>query len=63
MTGRISKIGDAGVPTALYEAANVILTRTLKARESGVCEEYGYQTARRKACILLVSCRSVTNFA
>ena len=32
-------------------------------RESGVCEEFGYQAARRKACILLVSCRSVTNFA
>ena len=31
-------------------------------RESGVCEEFGYQAARRKACILLVSCRSVTNF-
>ena len=30
-------------------------------RESGVCEEFGYQAARRKACILLVSCRSVTN--
>src|SRR4051794_36379923 len=27
VTGRISKIGDAGVRTALYEAANVILTR------------------------------------
>jgi hypothetical protein len=32
-------------------------------RESGVCEEFGYHAARRKACILLVSCRSVTNFA
>jgi transposase len=30
VTGRISKIGDAGVRTALYEAANVILTRTRK---------------------------------
>ena len=30
MSGRISKIGDAGVRTALYEAANVILTRTRK---------------------------------
>jgi|SRR3984893_3780933 len=27
VTGRISKIGDAGVRAALYEAANVILTR------------------------------------
>jgi transposase len=31
VTGRISKIGDAGVRTALYEAANVILTRPVRA--------------------------------
>jgi hypothetical protein len=30
VTGRISKIGDGGVPTALYEAANVVLTRPVK---------------------------------
>jgi transposase len=30
ITGRISKIGDGGVRTALYEAANVILTRPVK---------------------------------
>jgi transposase len=30
VTGRISKIGDAGVRTMLYEAANVILTRPVK---------------------------------
>ena len=30
-TGRISKIGDAEVRTALFEAANVILTRPVKA--------------------------------
>ena len=29
-SGRISKIGDVGVRTALYEAANVILTRPVK---------------------------------
>ena len=29
-TGRISKIGDAGVRTALYEAANVMLTKPVK---------------------------------
>jgi transposase len=29
-SGRISKIGDAGVRTALYEAAHVILTRPVK---------------------------------
>jgi transposase len=30
VTGRISKMGDAGVRAALYEAANVILTRPVK---------------------------------
>ena len=30
VTGRISKIGDGGVRTALYQAANVILTRPVK---------------------------------
>ena len=30
VTGRITKIGDAGVRAALYEAANVILTRPVK---------------------------------
>jgi transposase len=30
ITGRISKIGDASVRTALYEAAHVILVRTVK---------------------------------
>ena len=30
VTGRISKTGDAGVRTALYEAANIILTRSVK---------------------------------
>jgi transposase len=30
VTGRISKIGDAGVRAALYEAANVILTKPVK---------------------------------
>jgi transposase len=30
VTGRISKIGDAGVRTALYEAAHVMLTRPVK---------------------------------
>ena len=29
-TGRISKIGDASVRTALYEAAHIILTRPVK---------------------------------
>ena len=30
VTGRISTIGDAGVRTALYEAANIILTKPVK---------------------------------
>jgi transposase len=30
VTGRLSKIGDAGVRTALYEAANIVLTRPVK---------------------------------
>jgi transposase len=30
VAGRISKVGDAGVRTALHEAANVILTRPVK---------------------------------
>ena len=38
VTGRISKIGDGGVRTALYEAANVILTRPVKGRRA---EELG----------------------
>jgi transposase len=33
VTGRISKIGDAGVRTMLYEAANIILTRPVKGSE------------------------------
>ena len=41
----------------LFDSIVLVLTRG-----SGVCEEFGYQAARRKACILLVSCRSVTNF-
>ena len=30
MTGRISKVGDAMVRTVLYEAANVMLSRTTR---------------------------------
>ena len=54
VTGRISKIGDGGVRTALYEAANVILTRPVK----GFClEELGNASGRsrgmRKAKVAL----------
>jgi transposase len=45
VTGRISKIGDASMRTALYEAANVILTR---AGEGILTEELG--DARGQAC-------------
>jgi transposase len=51
MTGRISKIGDAGVRTALYEAANVLLTRTRKASSlkkwaMGVAKRAGMRKAK-----------------
>ena len=44
MTGRITKIGDAGVRAALYEAANVILTRPVKG--SGL-KSWAMKLARR----------------
>jgi transposase len=44
VTGRITKIGDAGVRTALYEAANVILTRPVKG--SGL-KSWAMKLARR----------------
>ncbi len=42
--GRISKIGDAGVRTALYEAAHVILTRVTKTSD---LKTWGLALARR----------------
>src|SRR3954452_13557603 len=44
VTGRISKIGDAGVRTALYEAANVILTRPVRA---STLKSWGMRLAAR----------------
>ena len=44
VTGRISKIGDASVRTALYEAANVILTRVVK---GGALKSWAARIARR----------------
>lgn len=44
VSGRISKIGDSTVRTALYEAANVILTRPVKG--SGL-KRWGLAVARR----------------
>jgi transposase len=50
-TGRISKVGDAMVRTALFEAANVMLTRavrfsTLKAWALGVAGRHGMKKAK-----------------
>ena len=44
VTGRISKIGDASVRTALYEAANVILTRPVKGSS---LKSWAMQVAKR----------------
>src|SRR6516162_340567 len=44
VTGRISKIGDSGVRTALYEAANVILTRPVK---GSTLKSWGMRLASR----------------
>jgi transposase len=44
VTGRISKIGDGSVRTALYEAANVILTRPVKGSTS---KSWGMRLAAR----------------
>lgn len=61
-TGRISKIGDAGVRTALYEAANVILLRPVKGSDLktwalGVAKRAGTRKARvalaRKLAVVL----------
>lgn len=44
VTGRISKIGDKAVRTALYEAAHVILTRAIKAPR---LKSWGMRIAKR----------------
>jgi transposase len=44
VTGRISKLGDAGVRAALYEAAHVILTRPTK---GGSLKSWAAKLARR----------------
>jgi transposase len=62
VTGRISKIGDASVRTALYEAANVILTRpvrgsSLKSWAMRVAKRAGMRKAKvalaRKLAVVL----------
>jgi transposase len=71
-SGRISKIGDVGVRTALYEAANVILTRPVKgsdlkrwalavARRAGP-RKARVALARKLAVILHRMLRDGTNF-
>jgi transposase len=60
VTGRISKVGDAGVRTALYEAANVILTRAVKGSS---LKSWGMRLAARagmrKANVALARKRAV----
>jgi transposase len=62
VTGRISKIGDASVRTALYEAANVIVERpikgcSLKTWAMGVAKRAGMRKAKvalaRKLAVVL----------
>ncbi|WP_188773348.1 IS110 family transposase [Novosphingobium endophyticum] len=61
-SGHISKVGDVGVRTALYEAANVILTRPVKGSDlkswaQGVAKRAGPRKARvalaRKLAVVL----------
>ena len=44
VSGRISKIGDRGVRTALYEAAHIILTRPVK---DGALKSWAMRLAAR----------------
>lgn len=71
-SGRISKVGDVGVRTALYEAANVILTRPVKgsdlktwalalARRTGM-RKAKVALARKLAVVLHRMLRDKTSF-
>jgi transposase len=54
ITGRISKIGDASVRTALYEAAHVILTRPVKGSAlKGWAARLAIRAGMRKAKVAL----------
>ncbi len=54
VTGRISKIGDASVRTALYEAANIILTRPVKGSAlKSWAARLALRTGMRKAKVAL----------
>ena len=44
ITGRISKIGDGSVRTALYEAAHILLTRPIK---GGALKSWAMRLAKR----------------
>jgi transposase len=71
-TGRISKIGDVGVRTALYEAAHVILTRPVKGSDLktwalGVARRAGMRKAtvalaRKLSIVLHRMLRDQTDF-
>src|SRR4051794_35633411 len=50
ITGRISKIGDVGVRTALYEAAHATLTRPVK---GSTLKSWAARLAQRKAKVAL----------
>lgn len=53
-SGHISKIGDVGVRTALYEAANVILTRPVKGSDLKIWAlDVARRTGPRKARVAL----------
>jgi transposase len=54
VTGRISKIGDAGVRTLLYEAANIVLTRPVKGSAlKGWAARIAARAGMRKAKVAL----------
>ena len=61
VTGRISKIGDAGVRTALYEAANIILTRPVKGSAlKSWAARLAVRAGMRKATVALARKLAVT---
>ncbi len=61
VTGRISKAGDGGVRTALYEAANVILTRPVKGSAlKGWAARLAARAGMRKAKVALARKLAVT---
>jgi transposase len=54
VAGRISKVGDAGVRSMLYEAANVILTKPVKGSAlKGWAARIAARAGMRKAKVAL----------